>query len=262
MEKVPDFLERGENVDGLKIYHDKIKDLIDEIIEKEKGSIEKAANLMADAIERDELIHVIGPGGHSNMGAYEMFYRAGGLVPVNAILDPGTLISMGARRSTIIERTPGYGISVLKAFDVDGGVLIVVNAYGINSMCIDVALEGRRRGIPTIGVTSKEFSDRVPKDHPARHPSKKNLYEVVDVHVDNHMPYGDAIVKLEKINRNIGPVSTILNSFVLNLMTIRTIELLIERGVEPPVWVSSNVPGGDEMNKEYLRKYVGRIRLL
>ena len=73
------------------------------------------------------------------MGAYEMFYRAGGLVPVNAILDPGTLISMGARRSTIIERTPGYGIPVLEAFDMDGGVSIVVNAYGINSMCIDKA---------------------------------------------------------------------------------------------------------------------------
>ena len=249
-------------VDRLKEYHDETVRLLGMIIEKERDSIDKAARLMADAIERDELIHVIGPGGHSNMGAYEMFYRAGGLVPVNAILDPGTLISMGARRSTIIERTPGYGISVLEAFDVRNGVLIIINAYGINSMCIDVALEGKRRKIPTIGVTSREFSDRVPKDHPARHPTKKNLYEVVDVHVDNHMPYGDAIIWVDDINRSVGPVSTILNSFVLNLLVIRTVEVLIERGVEPPVWVSSNVQGGDEMNKRYLEKYVGRIRLL
>jgi len=243
-------------------YRDTVVGLLREIEEKEGDSIDKAADLMAQAIKEDKLIHVIGPGGHSNIGAYELFYRAGGLVPVNAILDPGTLLSMGARRSTIIERTPGYGVAVLEAFGVKDGVLIIVNAYGINSMCIDVALEARRRGLPTIGVTSRAFADKVPPDHPARHPSKKNLFELVDVHVDCHMPFGDSVVSMEGLRQKIAPVSTLVNCFTLNLLVIATVEKLLAQGVTPPVWTSANIPGGDEANKAYLERYQGRIRLL
>ena len=246
----------------LEFYRDTVISLFKEIEDKERESIKRAASLMAEAIKKDELIHVIGPGGHSNIGAYELFYRAGGLVPVNAILDPGTLLSMGARRSTIIERTPGYGVAVLEAFNVNDGVLIVVNAYGINAMCIDVALEARKRGVPTIGVTSRAFAEKVPPDHPARHPSKKNLFEIVDVHVDCHMPFGDAVVSMEGLQQKVGPVSTLVNVFTLNLLVVKTVEELLSQGVTPPVWTSANVPGGDQANKAYLERYQGRIRLL
>ncbi|HAF71356.1 MAG: Uncharacterized protein XD60_1446 [Acetothermia bacterium 64_32] len=243
-------------------YRDTVIGLLQEIEEKERSSIDKAADLMARAIKEDKLIHVIGPGGHSNIGAYELFYRAGGLVPVNAILDPGTLLSMGARRSTVIERTPQYGVAVLEAFNVNDGVLIIVNAYGINSMCIDVALEARRRGVPTIGVTSRAFAEKVPPDHPARHPSKKNLFEVVDVHVDCHMPFGDAVVSIDGLQQRVAPVSTLVNCFTLNLLVIRTVEKLLARGITPPVWTSANIPGGDQANRDYIERYQGRIRLL
>jgi len=243
-------------------YKDVVVGLFEQIEREEQQAIDRAADLMAEAIKRDQLIHVIGPGGHSNIGAYEMFYRAGGLVPINAILDPGTLLSMGARRSTIIERTPGYGQAVLEAFEVNDGVLIIVNAYGINAMCIDVALEARRRGIPTIGVTSRAFAEKVPADHPARHPSKKNLFEVVDVHIDCHMPFGDAVVSIEGLQQKVAPVSTLVNCFTLNLLVIRTVEKLLEKGITPPIWTSANIPGGDQANKEYIKRYKSRIRLL
>lgn len=243
-------------------YRDTVIELFKEIEAKEQDSIEKAASLMAETIKKDELIHVIGPGGHSNIGAYELFYRAGGLVPVNAILDPGTLLSMGARRSTIIERTPGYGAAVLEAFNVRDGVLIIVNAYGINAMCIDVALEARKRHVPTIGVTSRAFAENIPAGHPARHPSKKNLFEIVDVHVDCHMPFGDAVVSMEGLQQKVAAVSTLVNCFTLNLLVIRTVEKLLDQGVTPPVWTSGNIPGGDQANKAYLEHYQGRIRLL
>jgi uncharacterized phosphosugar-binding protein len=243
-------------------YKDVVVGLFEQIEREEQQAIDRAADLMAEAIKRDQLIHIIGPGGHSNIGAYEMFYRAGGLVPINAILDPGTLLSMGARRSTIIERTPGYGQAVLEAFEVNDGVLIIVNAYGINAMCIDVALEARRRGIPTIGVTSRAFAEKVPADHPARHPSKKNLFEVVDVHIDCHMPFGDAVVSIEGLQQKVAPVSTLVNCFTLNLLVIKTVEKLLEKGITPPIWTSANIPGGDQANKEYIKRYKGRIRLL
>lgn len=246
----------------LAVYAQRVTELFKEILEQEQEALDRAAELASEAISKDNLLHVIGPGGHSNIGAYELFYRAGGLVPVNAILDPGTLLSMGALRSTIIERTPGYGAAVLEAFNVKEGVLIIVNAYGINAMCIDVALEARRRGVPTIGVTSKAFAEKVPPDHPARHPSKKSLFEVVDVHVDCHMPFGDAVVSLEGLRQKVAPVSTLVNCFTLNLLVIRTVEKLLAQGITPPVWTSANIPGGDKANRDFIERYRGRIRLL
>ncbi len=235
--------------------------LLDQI-QGEEQSIHDAAKLMSDAIVRDELIHVIGTGGHSNIGTYEMFMRAGGLAPVNGILDPGTLVSMGALRSSRIERTPGYAPAVLDAFNVTGGVLVIINAYGINALTIDTALEGRRRGIPTIGVTSRSFGDNVPADHPARHPSGKNLHQLVDVFVDCHMPYGDAVVEFENVAARVAPVSTLVLSYTLNLMVIETVRLLKEQGREPPIWTSGNMPGGQEAGRKLIEKYRSRIRLM
>lgn len=231
-------------------------------IDEEYPAINKAATLMSQAIMRDELIHVIGTGGHSNIGTYELFMRAGSLVPVNGILDPGTLVSMGALRSTRIERTPGYAAAVLDSFDVNNGVLVIINAYGINALTIDTALEGRKRGIPTIGITSPEFGDKVPPDHPARHPSGQNLYQLVDIFVNCHMPYGDAAVQFEGVPQKVAPVSTLVNSYTLNQIVIETVRLLLEKGFEPPIWVSANLPGGEQMNQKHIQKYKGRIRLM
>ena len=61
---------------------------------------------MAKQISEDRLVHVFGPGGHSNLATQELFFRAGGLMHMNAILDEGTLLSNGALRSMAIERTP------------------------------------------------------------------------------------------------------------------------------------------------------------
>ncbi len=61
---------------------------------------------------------------------------------VSAILDEGTLLSNGALRSMAIERTPGYGKIVIANQRLGAGdVLILVNAYGINSALIDAAME-------------------------------------------------------------------------------------------------------------------------
>ncbi len=43
---------------------------------------------------------------------------------------------------------------------------------------------------------------------------------------------------------------------------VETIDLLLQRGIDPPVWKSGNSPGGDEYNQKYLDKYVGVIKHL
>ena len=227
--------------------------------------ISKAAVVMADAIVADRMIHVIGPGGHSNMAVEEILWRAGGLAHLNAILDAGTNVIHGAKRSNFIERTPGYAVSVLDSYRVGrdpGEVAIIVNAYGINAMTIDTALECKKRGVYTIGVTSTSFCDLVPPGAKSRHPSNKNLYQEVDLFIDNHLPVGDAIVNIEGFPQSVGSTSTFCNCFVMNCLVIETVKELVRRGVDPPVYMSANMPAGDAHNKALEDKYYGRIRHL
>ena len=245
-------------------YADVIKSLLDEILGEEE-SVKKAAALVGDSIMRDQVVHVIGPGGHSNMAVEEMFSRAGGFACINAILDPGTNLSHGGFRSMGVERVVGYAIPVLNAYRVGktlGEVLIIVNAYGVNCMTIDCANEARKRSVTTIGITSTSFADKLPKDHPSRHPTGANLYQSVDVFINNHLPYGDAIISVEGCEQNVGPTSTFCNCFAADYLVIETCKYLVSKGYTPPILRSGNLPGGDEYNKAMVEKYTGKAILL
>jgi uncharacterized phosphosugar-binding protein len=206
---------------------------------------------------------VIGTGGHSYIACEEMFWRAGGFASVYPILDPGFSVSHGAWRSMLIERTPGYVIPILKYHGVGkDDVLIVCNAYGINAATIDAATEGKRLGATVIGVTSTEFATQVPLDHPARHPSRQNLHEIADIFLNTWMPYGDAVVEIPGCPQKVAPTSSIGTAFVLHCLVATTVEVLVRRGVPPPVWRSGNLPGGDEANQQHMDKYLRRIKFL
>lgn len=250
--------------DEAEFYEDTLTGIFTKI-RGELPVIQSAAAVVGEAISRGEVIHVIGPGGHSNMAVEEVLWRAGGLAPFNAILDPGTNLIHGAKRSNYIERTPGYAQKVLDAYRVGrrpGEVIVIVNAYGINSMSIDTVLEAKRRKMVTIGITSRDFADRLPPDHPSRHPSAKNLYQEVDYFLNCHLPYGDAVVEVPGCDQKTGPTSTFCNVFTINLLIIETVKALVAQGVEPPLWVSANLPGGDEKNRHNEEKYIPLIKHL
>lgn len=248
----------------LAFYQNTIIDIFNKIA-GEIETIRIAATKVAEVIAREEPVHVIGPGGHSNMAVEEVFWRAGGFASINAILDPGTNLIHGGARSMIVERTPGYGIKVLDAYRVGkkpGEVIIIANAYGVNSMCLDIVEEAKRRQMITIGITSRSYADVVPKDHPSRHPSGKNLYQEVDYFLNNHLPYGDTIVEIDGTERKTGPTSTFCNVFTINLLMIEAAKALVSMGIEPPLLMSGNMPGGDEANKQLIEKYIPLVKHL
>ncbi len=135
-------------------------------------------------------------------------------------------------------------------------MIVIINAYGINSATIDTALESKRLGLTTIALTSPQIALGLAPNHPSRHPSRKNLHEIVDLFIDTHVPMGDAVVDLDGLSTKAGPISTI------ECIVVETIDQLIQRGVDPPVWKSGNSPGGDGYNQKYLDKYVGAIKHL
>ncbi|MCP8939319.1 sugar isomerase domain-containing protein [Alsobacter sp. SYSU M60028] len=237
--------------------------LMGDILREERDPLDRAAARLADQIAEDRLVHVYGPGGHSNLAAQEIFFRAGGLMHVSAILDEGTLLSNGALRSMAVERTPGYGKIVIADRRLgEGDLLILVNAYGINAALIDAALEAKARGVVLIGVSSRRHAEATVPSHPARHPTKKNLHDLVDIAIDTKVAIGDTGTQVPGMESRIAAVSTFANAFALNCLVIRTVAKLVERGIEPPVWRSGNAPGGDEANARFLHRFRERVRWL
>ncbi len=250
-------------MDNLKNYAEISTGVIHRILEEEAQQIDQAAEAIAPRIAEDRLLYVFGPGGHSTMAGEELFYRAGGLAAVSPILDAGVSLQSGAWKTTFIERVEGNSRGLITYYGIgEGDVIIINNAAGVNSMTIEAAEVCRSRGVFVIGVCAKEFADNIPHGHPARHNSNKNLYELADVAIDIKAPLGDAVIEIEGVDQKIAPVSTMAISFTLHSIVIRTIEKLVKLGATVPVWRSANIPGGDEANKKYLDKYMGRVRHL
>lgn len=250
-------------MDMLKTYFDMVTAHLSQIEKTQKEALAKAAMIAADRIAEDKAIFVYGPGGHSNLGTQEIFFRAGGLMHINPILDDGTLLSSGALRSMAMERLPGYGRIVMeKSGFAKSDVLILVNAYGINSALIDSALYCKEVGGTLIAVSSRRHAENTAADHPARHPSKKNLCDIADVLLDCNVPIGDAVVQIEGVEQKVGAISSFANAFLLNCLVLETVQILAGRGIVPPIWRSGNAPGGDEWNKQFLDRFKGRIHYL
>lgn len=244
--------------DSLQQYHDVITGLLGRILATQQPAIQQAAQVLYQAIRQERKIHVLGTGAHSQIAVEEVLWRAGGLAAWNPILDPGTHLLNGAKRSVSFERLPGYGIGVLNAYAVGstpGEVMILINAYGIDPMSLDVALECRRRGVYVIGVTSPAYGRATPPDSPLRHPSKKNLFEEVDLLIDSQAPLGDAVGRVPGFAQPVGSSSSFCSCFVMNLLMIATVQQLQAAGEKPPVFMSANLPQGDAANARWEAKY-------
>lgn len=250
--------------DSLKSYWKTVSELVDEIAceKHNEEAFSKAAELIADRLSKDELVYLVGPGGHSNMTTEETLCRAGLPVQLSPMIDCTNLI-FGTTKTRFLQRSGNYAKGLLEQYYIKGGdVLIVVNSYGINYLCVDLALEARKLGAKVIAITSTKHCSQIEAGHPARHPSGQNLKDVVDVYLDSKMPFGDVTTEVSGVDQLLGPVSTIGNVFTMNMLMMEAVERLVEKGVSPKIWRSINLPGGDEYNKTYFHDYGDRIKYL
>ncbi|MEM1633662.1 MAG: SIS domain-containing protein [Sulfolobales archaeon] len=240
-------------------YRDKLVEVIDRILNEERENLERASEEIARAIIREKMIYVLGTG-HSMLIAIEMFHRAGGLARVYPILDPSLGVFGGALKSSDIEKLSGYADVLVKYYPLsEGDILMVISNSGKNAVPVEASVLARERGCRVIGITSVEYSRKL---KPSNRYGKK-LYEVADIVIDNKVPEGDAVIEVKELRgRRIAPISTIVNAFIAHVIEIMTVERLIEEGYEPEIWVSVNIPGGNEINKSLVEKYFTRIKHL
>ncbi|MCD4831401.1 MAG: sugar isomerase domain-containing protein [Anaerohalosphaeraceae bacterium] len=244
-------------------YFEKVVANLRKVNETQHKNIKKAAELMTTAIAGDRLINVYGGGGHTTLVMGEMFFRAGGFSNINPIMETGLSVFNQALKYLELERCVNYGRSIMKYYDLQkDDVLIIFHNIGINAATIDAALEAKEKGVKIIAVSSSYWQNEMPEDHFIRHPSKKNIFDLADVCIDDFNPIGDAVVEVPGLETPIAPISNVVDFYIAHLLEIETVKQCVERGITPPVWSSANAPGGDEKNAAYLKKYKPLVKSL
>lgn len=237
-------------------FNQKIIDLINIVNDQETENIKKAAKIIFNALKEKKIVHVFATG-HSHMFAEELFYRAGGLVPINPILLPFLMQHEGAVRSTKFERLSGISKIVFESLDLkEKEPFIIVSNSGINAVPIEMAEYAKNNGHPVIIITSYQIS----KDLKSRVVSGKHLYDYGDVVIDNHSPYGDGLISSPY--GPIGSCSSIIGSYLAQRIVLEIVSLCEENGIDPLIYKSANTPGGDEHNQKLMKEYQQRIKNL
>jgi len=240
------------------------RDVMDAIESSQMASIEKAATIMADSIEKERWVHTFGCG-HATLPIEEMYPRIGGFVGFHPMIElPLTFFTnivggMSVQQFVFLERVEGYGKEIMKGWNFDeNDCMWIFSHTGINAVNIDIALEARAKGMKVIVYGSAAEAE----GKKTRHSSGKTLFELADIVVDTCVPANDASVPLKDHMDKVGPVSTM--GFITTVwMTVTTVaEILAERGVKLYIHPSHNIPGdttAHERLEDALGEYKKRI---
>ncbi|MEU6136009.1 SIS domain-containing protein [Nocardioides sp. NPDC047086] len=225
----------------------------------QSGGLDEAVEAMVGSIRNGGVLQAFGTG-HSQAFAMEIAGRAGGLIPTHAIALRDTVLK-GDRPASdlkggLLERDTNIANELweLHEFHPEDVFLIASNS-GVNGSIVGIALRAKEEGHTVIAVTSLEHTNAVTP----KHPSGKRLAEIADVVIDNLAPFGDATVPVGDGGVLAGAVSSITAAYIAQLLTLGTAARIQEAGETPPLYLSANIPGGDEHNDALKARYGERI---
>lgn len=233
--------------------------VLQQITESGREDVARAAELIADCVRSDGVIHAFGTG-HSQAMVLEVAGRAGGLVPTNRIQIADLVLYGGDAPSVLddplLERSPGvaarlYDLAAPRPADL----FVIVSNSGVNNVIVEMALHAKEQGHKILAITSLSHTHAVP----AGHASGKKLVDLADVVLDNAAPRGDALLELPG-GGAVCALSTLTGVLLVQMAVAEASALMLAAGERPPVYVSANVPGGFEGNLELEKRYAGRIR--
>ncbi len=225
-------------------YRDAVSRVLDQIWRTQTEAIRSAARLMADAVARGGLVHLFGSG-HSVLPVQDVFPRYGSYPVFHPVMDArlmwtNVIGSGGAKGLLWLERREGYAKVLFENEPIRAGdVMAVFSHGGMNAVGIEVALEARARGLTVVAITSMDNQQR----SAATHSSGKKLSEVADLVIDNCVPAEDSLVNVEGWAAPVAAGSTVAFVTIAMAIVAELAPELARRGINPPVFVSPNVPG-------------------
>ena len=217
-------------------------------IEEQKEAIAVVSERFAECILKDGLVHMYGSG-HSRMGVEEMYPRYGsfpGFHPIvelstsfyNSVIGPN-----GIRQSMYIENISGLAKQIFLSNDVrEGDCFLLFTTSGTGNAVVELAEEAKKNGCFVAGITSLENV----KIGTSKHPKGYKLTDVADVILDNGAVIGDAAVMIDGMDTPVGPLSTIGNSYLVNLIKVSVAEILVKNGVIPNVITHAHYVGKEK----------------
>lgn len=231
-------------------FHDHVLGLLGAVRERNRAALAELGALAGASLAAGGVLHLFGSG-HSSVLAQELVHRAGGLVPVSALLDP---------TNGMVETLPGYGARLYERHAARfgmarGEVLVVISNSGRNPVPVEIALAAKAGGLVVAALTSL---DAARASAPTAHGHPK-LHEVADHVLDNLGAPGDAALAADGLDERVGPTSTLTGAHLLQLLALEAIDWLRARGHPVPLLRSANLPGGRERNAALSQQYRHRL---
>lgn len=236
----------------IKDYFDTISAKIKEIKKTESENIAHIAEICAHSIESGGVIHIHDTG---HMLTSELMGRAGGLVGMTPfsfgmnVNNPNSFRDKQGNSANLIAETISLA---LKRGNVRAGdVLFIGSVSGKSEQVVELAIQAGAMGVTTVAITAIAYSSKLE----SQHPSGKRLYEVCELVLDNHAPYGDAMISVEGLDAGICPASGIAAACIMWAISAGIVEHLLANGITPTVYKSVNAPGGPEDVKARQERY-------
>jgi len=238
-------------------YFNIVSERFQNIVETQEETLETIKNLVKETIKNDRLIYLFGSG-HSHATAEEFFCRAGGFACVSAILEEPLMVHTGGMTATVMERLEGYAKIAFSKYNCKPeDILFIFSNSGINAAPVEMAQEAKKIGMTVVCFTSLAHS----KSQEPRHSSGLRLCDVADICLDTGVPPGDATIELPNGVKT-APISTMMCVPIVHGMFAQAAHELCQEGIEPPVFFSANVKGGDEKSAKLVEKYKSRVRCM
>ncbi len=233
----------------IKTYFDTISAKIKEVKKAEVDNLAHIAEICAHSIQAGGVIHIHDTGHMLNS---ELLNRAGGLVGMTSftfgmnVANPNLFRDKQEKKIDVVAETVSLA---LKQSNIrPGDVMFIGSVSGKSQQVVELAIQAKEMGVTTIGMTSVTYSSTLE----SQHPSGKKLFEVTEIVLDNHAPYGDAMIPVEGLDVPICPASGITAAVMLWAISAGIVEQLLANGITPTVFKSANTPGGmDDMQGRF-----------
>jgi uncharacterized phosphosugar-binding protein len=88
------------------------------------------------------------------------------------------------------------------------------------------------------------------------------LHQLADIVLDNHGVLGDASISIMGLDTKVGPTSSVIGTAIVNAIAVRATEILVNQGIKPTIFASSNTIEGEKHNSELVEELRKVVKIL